>query len=304
MQFLVDIVQNSLDGMMVGASYALLGLGFTLVFGLLRRLNLAFGSIILVGVFGGSTVQTYLPNQPLIVFAITIGLTIIAGIYVERLCFRAIGQGAALASMVSSFAIWMQLEEIVVQSPWSQSYTYPFRPPFEMGTLELGAFLIRVDYLLIWLSTAVMTLGLFAIVYGTRFGRSMRAVAQHPEAARVLGLNIHRIAFQAFVLASAIGGVAGYLIAMSQQQVTPHFGLWATIKGLIAMLIGGIGSIPGTLVGGVVLGVAEIQADWFLGSEYRDLVAYGLLFAVIILRPGGLWVVSGGDAWASDTERA
>ncbi|WP_089937070.1 branched-chain amino acid ABC transporter permease [Candidatus Entotheonella palauensis] len=304
MQLLIDIVQNCLDGVMVGASYALLGLGFALIFGVLRRLNLAFGPVILVGVFTGSTVQSLWPQQPLLVFPVTVGMTMIAGMYVERLCFRAIRQDAILASMVSSFAIWMQLEELVLQSPWSQTYTYPFRPPFEMGALEIAPFFIRVDYLLMWGAAVVLMLVLYGFIYRTRFGRTMRAVAHNAHAARVLGLNVHRVGFQAFLLASAIGGCAGYFIAISQQQVTPYFGLWATIKGLIVMIIGGMGSLPGALVGGMILGVVEIQTDWFLGSQYRELVAYALLFAFLIVKPGGLFGAPGGEDWAANTERA
>ncbi len=132
----------------------------------------------------------------------------------------------------------------------------------------------------------------------------MRAVAQSAHAARMLGLNIHRVGFQAFLLASAIGGLAGYLIAISQQQLTPFFGLWATIKGLIAMIIGGMGSIPGAIVGGILLGVVEIQAEWFLGSEFRDLVAYFLLLVFLIVRPAGVFGAPGSEEWASQAQRA
>ena len=124
------------------------------------------------------------------------------------------------------------------------------------------------------------------------------------DLARLLGLDVHRIAFQAFVLASVIGGLAGYLIAISQQQVTPYFGLWATIKGLIAMIIGGMGSIPGAIVGGLLLGVTELQADWFLGAEFRELAAYFLLFAFLIFRPGGVFGRTGGDGIGAEAQRA
>jgi branched-subunit amino acid ABC-type transport system permease component len=223
---------------------------------------------------------------------------------VERLCFRAIPQEAALASMVSSFAIWMQLDEFVIQSPWSQTYAYPFPSPFDLGSLEFGPFATRIDYLLMWVSALAVMLALWWIVYGTGFGRSMRAVSNNIDGARMLGLNVNKIGFQAFLLASVIGGLAGYLIAVSQEQVTPHFGLWATIKGLITMIIGGMGSIPGAIVGGLLLGIAEIQAGWFLGAEYRELVAYLLLFAFLIFRPGGLFGRTGGDGIGTDAQRA
>lgn len=304
MSLLIDIAQNFLDGIMVGSSYALLGLGFALVFGVLRRINLAFGSTILIGVVAGSTLQRFLPGQPILALLITVSVTVVAGIYVERLCFRAIREGATLASMVSTFAIWMQLEEMVIQSPWSQTYTYPYAPPFAMDTLEISVFLIRTDYLLMWVSALLFTVVLTWIIYRTRFGRAMRAVAHNADAARMLGVNVHRIGFQTFVLASVTGGLAGYLIAISQQQVTPYFGLWATIKGLIAMIIGGVGSLPGAIVGGMLLGVAEVQADWFLGAQYRELVAYFLLFAFLIFRPGGLFRRSGAEGFDSDAQRA
>jgi branched-subunit amino acid ABC-type transport system permease component len=304
MSLLTNIVQNCLDGIMVGSSYALLGIGFALIFGVLRRLNLAFGSTILVGVVAGSTLQRFMPGHPILVFLVTILMTVVAGLYVERLCFRAIRQEAALASMVSSFAIWMQLEEVVIQTPWSQTYAYPYPPPFVMDSLEIAPFLIRTDYLLMWLSTLVFMVLLTWIIYRTRFGRVMRAVAHNADAARMLGLEVHRVGTQAFLLASVIGGLAGYLIAISQQQVTPFFGLWATIKGLIAMIIGGMGSIPGAIVGGMLLGVAEIQADWFLGTEFRELVTYVLLFAFMIFKPGGLFGSTVGEASGSDAQRA
>jgi branched-chain amino acid transport system permease protein len=304
MQVFIDIVQNFLDGIMVGSSYALLGLGFSLIFGVLRRVNLAYGSTILIGVFAGSTLLRLMPEQHILAFLITIGMTMVAGIYVERLCFRPIPQEAALASIVSSFAIWMQLDELVIQSPWSQTYAYPFASPLNLGSLEFGPFIARIDYLVMWGSALIVMLVLSWIVFGTRFGRSMRAVSNNVDAARMLGINVHRIGFQAFLLASVIGGLAGYLIAISQQQVTPYFGLWATIKGLIVMIIGGMGSIPGAIVGGLLLGVVEIQADWYLGAEYRELVAYFLLFAFLICRPGGMFGRTGGDGIGAYSHRA
>jgi branched-chain amino acid transport system permease protein len=304
MQIFIDIVQNALDGMMVGASYALLGLGFTLIFGVLKRVNLAFGSTILVGVFAGSTLLRLMPGQPVLALLATVGMTVIAGIYVERLCFRAIPQKATLASMVSSFAIWMQLDEFVIQSPWSQTYAYAFPAPFELGSLEFGPFVVRIDYLLMWGTALVVMAALWWIVSWTRFGRSMRAISNNVEGARMLGIDVHRVGFQAFLLASVIGGLAGYLFAISQEQITPHFGLWATIKGLIAMIIGGMGSIPGAIVGGLILGIAEIQADWFFGAQFRELVAYFMLFAFLTFRPGGIFHGSGGEGTGAEAHRA
>ncbi|MCH8113329.1 MAG: branched-chain amino acid ABC transporter permease, partial [Proteobacteria bacterium] len=126
------------------------------------------------------------------------------------------------------------------------------------------------------------------VLYRTRFGLAVRAVSENPLAARFMGINVDAVMFWAFALVSAIGGVTGFLILATDQQVTPYFGLWATFKGLIAMMLGGMGSLPGAILGGLVLGIVEVQSLWYLGNDYKDLSAYFLLFLVLIIRPGGI----------------
>lgn len=284
---MVDFVQNLLDGVMVGSAYGLLALGFTLIFGVMRRLNLSYGPAIMVGVFGGTLLSLHLGWGPLASFAATLVGAVLAGVYVERLCFRAIPPSAALASMVSSYALWMQLQEVVTVAAPGRTYSFPSPIPSE--AFAVGPWLLRLDYLLMFGCAALLSGALYAMFARTRFGLAVRAISQDPAAARFMGIDVASISFRAFALASAIGGLAGYLIAASDRQVTPMFGLWVTHKGLIAMMLGGLGSAPGALAGGLILGAVEMQSGWYLGTEYRDLVAYGLLFAVLVLRPGGLF---------------
>jgi branched-chain amino acid transport system permease protein len=284
---MTDFLQNLLDGLAAGVAYALLALGFTLVFGVMRRLNLSFGPSIMVGAFAGAMAQERLGAGPLLTLAATVAVTVLVGLYVERLCFRAIRREAALASMVSSFAVWMQLEEaLAIAAP---ERTYALRPPFGAEPVELGAFILPVDSLVMLGGAALLAGGLYAVVYRTRFGLLVRAVSQDAEVARVVGIDRDGVSFAAFLLASGVGGVAGYLIAAGGQQLSPHMGLTMTLKGLTGMVLGGMGSVPGALWGGLVLGIAEAQSAWYLGAERRDLVGYGLLLAVLIFRPGGLF---------------
>ncbi len=284
---MVDFVQNCIDGVTIGSSYALLAIGFTLIFGVMRRLNLSYGPSIMLGTFVGTLLYMEYKAGLMVVAAATIIGAAVAGMYVERMCFWAIRQGAAIASMVSSFAIWMQLEDLV--TVFAPERTYPFPPLVDVDPIELGPFLFRVEYLIMFASAAVLTIVVHNVLYRTRFGLAVRAVSEDPLAARFMGINISSVMFWAFTLASAIGGVAGFLIASTDQQITPLFGLWATFKGMIAMMLGGMGSIPGAILGGLLLGVVEIQALWYLGAEYRDLAAYFMLFAFLVLRPGGLF---------------
>jgi branched-subunit amino acid ABC-type transport system permease component len=126
------------------------------------------------------------------------------------------------------------------------------------------------------------------VLYRTRYGLGLRAIIGNPVAAHLVGIDVRRSVLLAFAGASAIGGVAGFLVLAVDQQVTPMFGMWATLKGLIAMMIGGLGSIPGAIVGGLVLGVIEAHSQWYFGPQVRDLVAYLVLFAFLVVRPGGI----------------
>lgn len=283
---MVDFMQNCLDGLMIGSSYALLAIGFTLIFGVMRRLNLSYGPSIMLGAFFGTLLYLEFEAGGLVVALGTIFGAVLAGIYVERLCFWAIRQGAALASMVSSFAVWMQLEEIVTL--FFPERTYPFPPLTETMPIVLGPFFLKVENLIMFACAVVLTTLLHLLLYRTRFGLALRAVSENPLAARFMGINIGAVMFWAFAVASVLGGVAAYLIVSADGQITPMFGLWATFKGLIAMMFGGMGSVPGAILGGLLLGVVESQSVWYLGTEYRDLATYLLLFLFLVLRPGGI----------------
>ncbi len=136
--------------------------------------------------------------------------------------------------------------------------------------------------------TSLLCAWLWWLLYRSRFGLAVRAVIDSRVGAQLSGINVPAIFIRVFALASAIGGVAGFLIAATNEQVTPMLGMWSTMKGMLAMMIGGLGSLPGAVVGGLLLGLLEAHSQWFFGPQYRDLLAYLLLFALLALRPSGL----------------
>jgi branched-subunit amino acid ABC-type transport system permease component len=285
---LVDLVQNTLDGIALGATYALLALGFTLIFGVLRRANLAYGPAIMFGAYAATWAGMQFGGGLLLLAVVAVAATVLAGIYVEKLAFAPHRKGAAAAAMVASFALWMQLEEITTLALPRHLYAFPAL--YEGGPLQLGPFTLRVDALLILVVTALVCLLVWAIVYRSRFGIAVRAVIDDPRAAGLAGINVPRIFMLVFALASAIGGIAGFLIAGSQEQVTPMLGMWSTLKGMVAMMIGGLGSLPGAVVGGLALGLIEAHAGWFVGPQLRDFLTYLLLFVVLAVRPP--WMIT------------
>jgi branched-chain amino acid transport system permease protein len=283
---MIDFVQNTIDGVMIGSSYGLLALGFTLIFGVMRRLNLSYGPSLMVGAYLGTLLYVQFDAGAVIVAAVAVAGAVLAGIYVERLCFAPMRADAAIASMVSSFAIWMQLEQAAVLL--LPRHTYPFPPLATGDPLIVGEFLLRPDHLVMLAAALGLTAALHLLLYRSRFGLALRAIIDNRVAAHLVGIDVRTAMLCAFALASAIGGIAGFLVLAADQQVTPMFGMWATVKGLIAMMLGGLGSIPGAILGGIVLGIVEMHSQWYFGPQFRDLIAYLLLFACLVLRPGGL----------------
>jgi branched-chain amino acid transport system permease protein len=282
---MIDFVQNTLDGVMIGSSYALLALGFTLIFGVMRRLNLSYGPTIMIGAYLGTLLHVHGAAGAAVAAATVLGAAL-AGIYVERLCFAPMPAGAGIASMVSSFAIWMQLEQAAILV--LPRHTYAFPPLTAATPLTLGPFLVRLDHAAMLVAAAALAAAVSLVLRRTRFGLGLRAIVANPTAAHLVGIDVRFSTLAAFALASAVGGVAGYLVLAVDQQVTPMFGMWATFKGLIAMMLGGLGSIPGALAGGLVLGVVEAHAQWYFGPQVRDLLTFAVLFLVLVLRPTGL----------------
>jgi branched-subunit amino acid ABC-type transport system permease component len=283
---MIDLVQNTIDGVMIGSSYGLLAIGFTVIFGVMRRLNLSFGPSIMIGGYLGTLLYLQHWAGPLgVAVAVVVG-AVLAGVYVERLCFAPMKSGAGIASMVSSFAIWMQLEQVAVLV--LPRHTYAFPALATGAPLEVWSLLIRIDHLVMLCCALALAAAVQLLLYRTRFGLGLRAIIGNPVAAHLVGIDVRRAVLLAFVGASAIGGIAGFLVLAVDQQITPMFGMWATMKGLIAMMIGGLGSVPGAVLGGLLLGVVEANSQWYFGPQIRDLVAYVVLFAFLLVRPGGL----------------
>lgn len=282
----MDFLQTSIDGLLFGSAYALLALGFSLIFGIMKRINLAYGSSLL---FGGA-LAVWL--EPIIgwgavgIFLVTVLGAAFAGIYVERLCFSPhLGKTGVMASMIASFAIWMQLDEISSQLLPHRTHGFA---GIDIEAVSFSGIILRGDQILhFWV--AVVAIGaLYWTLYRTRFGLLLRASADDPDTAYLLGGKVARLGMATFGLAGVLGGIAAFLILSSDGQITPHFGLWSTFKGLIAMMLGGVGSLPGAIVGGLLLGFAEAHVTFYLGAEFRDILTFGLLLLILVLRPGGL----------------
>jgi branched-chain amino acid transport system permease protein len=279
----IDFLQTTLDGLTLGATYALLAVGFTLIFGVLRKVNLSFGPAIMVGCYGATWLSLRFDAGIGVLFVAVVGGAVAASVYVERLSFAPHRKGSAVAAMVASFALWMQLEELV--SLAMPQHIYAFPPLLGAAPLALGPLTFRPESLVMIGAAVAVCLFLRWLLYRTRFGVAVRAIVDHGTAAELAGIDVARTFLLVFALAAAIGGIAGFLIVSTQEQVTPMLGMWSTLKGMLAMMLGGLGSLPGAVIGGLALGIIEAHSQWYLGPQVRDFVAYLLLFVLLALSP-------------------
>jgi branched-chain amino acid transport system permease protein len=283
-------MQQLLNGLFIGSIYALFAIGFTLVFGILDRLNLAHPSVFAVSAFigielvevGGLSIWLALP----IVFVLG-GLL---GLLIERVAFRPLKNrpDAHFAGLISSIAVAGMFIALLQwrYGPNTRRFPAGSFPETRFEFLGAQVTLVQVSILLI---SIVLMVGLTGLVARSRLGRGMRAVAENPTAARVLGVNVDRVTATTFAISSALGAVAGALFAMNVNSAQLGMGTAIELKGLAVIVVGGMGSLPGALVGGLALGLAEVFAVQYIGSSWRDLIAFGLLFLILLLRPQGLF---------------
>ncbi|NRR30646.1 branched-chain amino acid ABC transporter permease [Oxalobacteraceae bacterium] len=280
------MLAHGLDGLTRGACYALLAIGFTLVFGILRRVNLAYGASIMLGVYAAIWLERRYGAGLAVLGPVLLLVTAAAGVYVERLCFAPHAGAAPVTAMAASFAVWMQLEELATLMLPRHSYGFPAL--FSAPALSLGGFSLRPEHLLALACAVLASGGLWLLLYRTRFGLAVRAMTDNRAGAACVGIHVARLSALIFALASALGAVAGYLIVSIDGQVTPMFAMWATLKGMVAAMLGGLGSLAGAVAGGVLLGLIETGSQSLLGPQYRDICSYGLLLLVLLVCPQGM----------------
>ena len=282
------LIQQLVNGMFIGSVYALFALGYTLVFGVLDILNLAHASIFMLGAF--AALVLVLKGAPL--WAALAGGAVIGGLFgvvLDRAAFWPLRRRSAgpLAPLISSIAVGIIYVAIANGYFGPDVRHFPFdvvRTP----VITLGpATFTRLQLVIFVLSIALMA-GLQLMLRRTRLGTAIRAVAENPKAAQLMGINLEAVYAQTFFIASALGAVAGILFAVNFNAVSSSMGGAVELKGLAVIILGGMGSIPGSLLGGLLIGLSETLSVGYLSSGYRDAIVFAILFLALIVLPGGL----------------
>jgi branched-chain amino acid transport system permease protein len=299
-----EFLQHLVNGISVGTIYALIALGYTMVYGVLKLINFAHGDVYMVGAFAGFYLSTVLgvSKSPSIASAVVVffGSMIICaalGIVIERFAYRPLRHRARLTSLITAIGVSFLLE-YGFQLPAIPGLGIPFPPGptprffpqlFERVAWEpAGVYLSNYDVLSFVVAVGLMIM-LQYIVYRTKFGTSMRAVSFDSTVASLMGVNVNRVIMVTFGLGSALAAAAALLFAASRPKIDPLMGLLLGLKAFVAAVFGGIGNVPGAMVGGLIIGLAEEYVSGYTVSSYRDAIAFGILIIVLLVKPAGLF---------------
>ncbi|WP_321528093.1 branched-chain amino acid ABC transporter permease LivH [Sedimenticola selenatireducens] len=291
MEYFIELL---FSGLTRGAIYALIALGYTMVYGIIGLINFAHGEIYMIGAFTAFIVSTVLSilGFPLLAIIVLAGLAAAVwssayGYTVEKLAYKPLRHAPRLSPLISAIGMSIFLQNYVLLAQTSDFQPFPELIP-EFYFMEPFVHIVGSSDMVILVVTTLMMVGLTLLIKFTRIGKAMRATSQDRKMAMLVGINVDRVISATFIVGSALAAVGGLLIASHIGQINFFIGFIAGIKAFTAAVLGGIGSIPGAVLGGVILGLTESFATGYVSSDYEDVFAFSLLVLILIFKPSGL----------------
>jgi branched-chain amino acid transport system permease protein len=283
------LIQQIVNGVMLGSSYSLIAIGYTLVFGVLHLVHLAHGEVFMIGAFVGLEVVLLAGGGVGAAIFVAALASAIVGVAIYLVAIKPImaRKGHFLAPMISTIGVGVVLQELATRAFGGEQVGFPVQ--MESHVWHFGTIALTSVQLVILAVSLGLMLALHLFVTLTRVGMAMRATAESMEISHTLGIRTDRIIILTFAIASALAGAAGVLVGMSFNSISPYMGVDMGIKGLAAMLLGGLGNVYGAMLGGLIIGVVEVISVAYLSSSYRDAFAFVVIIAVLLLRPRGIF---------------
>jgi branched-chain amino acid transport system permease protein len=278
-------VQQLFNGVMLGSTYALIAISFTLLMGILGMLNFAIGEVFMLGaVFGLVFIRLGLPIYWAFLLAIVCAGCV--SLVIERFSFRPFRQAPPLVPLLSTIGFSILIQNTAENLWGTERSQFPqWLEPFD---IHLGPVLVPSTQLIIFVAAVLLMIGLDLFIQRTRVGRGMRAVAENAETASILGVDSNLIISLTFFVSGALAGASGILFGLSFSIVSPFMGMEPGIKGIVAMILGGMGNIRGAILGGLIIGIIEVLSVAYFGALAKDFAVYGALFLALVLRPQGI----------------
>jgi branched-chain amino acid transport system permease protein len=286
---MTELLQQLINGLALGAIYALIALGYTMVYGVLRFINFAHSDVFMVGAFSGYFLARWLPSGPGAGLLVLIGAMLICallGVVIERLAYRPLRGRSTLTVLITAIGVSLLLQNLGQRVFGANPRSFPTL--FPVHQVHIGGVVVSSAQIMVFAVAIVLLVLLRYIVLHTRTGTAMRALSFNPTAASLVGVNNDRVISFTFALGSALAAAGGILYASNYPSIDPLMGTLPGMKAFVAAVLGGIGNIAGAAVGGLVLGLVETTVVALGGSTYRDAVAFAVLILILLLRPEGL----------------
>ena len=277
------ILSTLINGLSLGGIYAMIALGYTMVYGIAKMLNFAHGDIIMVG---GYIIYVFMAtNDPLLAILMAVVGCVILGITIEKVAYKPLRGASPLAVLITAIGVSYLLQSLaqIIFGSANKMVTV-----FDFGSVRIFGVPMQVSSLVTLGVTVVVMVALTLFIKCTRIGRAMIAVSEDKGAAQLMGINVNATISLTFAIGSALAAVAGVLLCSAYPSLTPYTGAMPGIKAFVAAVFGGIGSIPGALIGGILLGVIEILSKAYISSQLSDAIVFGVLIVVLVVKPTGI----------------
>ena len=294
-----EFLQQTVNGLAWGSIYALIALGYTMVYGVLRLINFAHGDVYMIGAMTGYYVAQWLGNGTglgnfVVVLAASMTVCALLGATIERLAYKPLRKSPRITALITAIGVSLFLE-------YSGQMVFGADPKFfptliqDRIVVNWGGVIINQIQIIIFVVTLGVMIAMRLIVKNTRVGKAMRAVSFSHTASQLVGINLDGIISFTFMLGSALAGIGAVLISLANPKIDPLMGIMPGLKAFVAAVLGGIGNIPGAFVGGILMGLSETYVVGYLSSTYRDALAFILLILILLIKPTGLFGKSGAE---------
>lgn len=284
---MIQFLQQMINGLSLGSIYALIALGYTMVYGIIKLINFAHGDIYMLGAFTAFYATTFFHLNFFVALIIAMLLCGVLGVVIERIAYKPLRHATRITALITAMGVSYVLEYTMQYFAGSDVKTFP-TDLLENTTFSLGGVRITMMQIYIFVITIILMVLLTYIVNKTKMGRAMRAVSVDEDAAKLMGINVDTTISFTFFLGSCLAGVAGVLVGVYYNSINPLMGMTPGLKAFIAAVFGGIGNIPGAMIGGLFIGIAETLVTAYGSSLYKDAIVYVILILVLILKPDGL----------------
>jgi branched-chain amino acid transport system permease protein len=286
MDFSTQLIQQLINGLSLGSIYALIALGYTMVYGIIRLINFAHGDIYMLGAYVGYFATTVFKMSFLPALILAMVVAAVIGVAIERTAYKPLRHAPKIAVLITAIGVSLFLEYggMILVSP--QPRTFP--EMFTTQIYNIGGVIVNSQQIVILVISLVLMVLLTYIVHRTKTGKAMRAVSFDTDAARLMGIDVDRIISITFAIGSGLAAAAGVLVGVYYNSIDPLMGIMPGLKAFVAAVLGGIGVIPGAMLGGVILGVIEALVSGFISSTFRDAAAFAILIIILLFRPSGL----------------